>query len=411
MSRRAPGHLVPRKDLRGGRSVWYDSPRRAVRTRAPRNTERFEICIAGGGISGAICALVLSTAGHDVAVIDRRSPGEGSTLASTAMIQFEIDTPLQKLSRMIGRKKAARAYLRSAKAVRDLARLIERHKVAAKWIERDALYLAGGEVGFRGLKNEAEARRAIGLPSTFLSKAEVRAHFEIEATGAILSGGSAEIDPAATSAACLRAAQRLGATVISPCELTAIACGDKQVRLSTNSGGVITCRKAIFATGYEVLDGLPRRAFDITSSWAIATKPIAADAFWPGRCLIWEAADPYLYVRSTTDNRILAGGEDSGLASAARRDAAIPAKAETLIRKVRRLLNMPQLEIDYAWAGAFADSPTGLPVFKALPELRGVFAILGCGGNGITFSMIAADMAAAWVRGRRDPDADLFVGT
>ena len=77
---------------------------------------------------------------------------------------------------------------------------------------------------------------------------------------------------------------------------------------------------------------------------------------------------------------------------------------------MRSLLNLPTLEIDYAWAGAFADSPTGLPIFKELPGLPGVFAILGCGGNGITFSVIAADVVKAWVKGHRDPDADLFVG-
>jgi glycine/D-amino acid oxidase-like deaminating enzyme len=410
LTTKSSGRIAPRKDLHEGRSLWHDSVGRIVRTRSAQQTETCEIAIVGGGISGALTALALATAGHEVIVLDRRSPGEGSTIASTAMIQFEIDTPLFELSDRIGKAKAIRAYHRSAKAVRDLGLLIAKHSINADWAERDALYLAGNETGFRGLMTEVDARQAIDLPSQFLNKAELFARFGIERTGAILSHGSAELDPAKTSAGVLRVAQKHGATVLSPCTVATVTSDGKQVRLTTKGGEVITCRKAVFATGYEVVGGISRDAFDIVSSWAIATKPIAPEQFWPTRCLIWEAADPYLYLRATADNRILAGGEDSGLTDADRREAAIPAKGDKLIHKVRRLLKMPDLEIDYAWAGAFADSPTGLPVFKELPDLPGVFAILGCGGNGITFSVIAADVVKAWVKGRSDPDADLFVG-
>jgi glycine/D-amino acid oxidase-like deaminating enzyme len=410
VSTKQSGRVASRKDLHEGRSLWHDSTGRRVRTRPIIRDEACEIVIVGGGISGALTTLSLASDGHDVVVIDRRAPGEGSTIASTAMIQFEIDTPLTTLATQIGKSKATRAYRRSAKAVQDLGRIIAKHRLKADWVERDALFLAGNEMGYRGLQSEVDARQAIALPSQYLSKKELRARFGIERTGAIISQGSAELDPAKTSASALRAAQALGARIISPCTVVQVASDGKHVRLTTAEGPVITCRKAVFATGYEVIGGIPRDAFDIVSSWAIATKPIAPGRFWPTRCLIWEAADPYLYLRATADNRILAGGEDSGLTDAKRREAAIPAKSEKLIRKVRQLLAMPDLEIDYAWAGAFADSPTGLPVFKELPDLPGVFAILGCGGNGITFSVIAADVVKAWVTGRRDPDADLFVG-
>ena len=326
MSTKSSGRIAPRKDLHEGRSLWHDSPGRSVRTRTPRKNESYEIAIVGGGISGALTALALVTAGHEVVVLDRRSPGEGSTIASTAMIQFEIDTPLKELSSRIGKTKAVRAYRRSFKAVRDLGRLIEMHGIKADWVERDALYLAGNEMGFRGLMTEVEARQAIDLPSQFLTKAELLARFGIERTGAIISQGSAELDPAKTSAGALRAAQRHGATIFSPCTVATVETDEKRVRLTTKAGDVITCHKAVFATGYEVVGGIPRDAFDIVSSWAIATKPIPQEQFWPTRCLIWEAADPYLYVRATASNRILAGGEDSGLTDAGRRETAIPAK-------------------------------------------------------------------------------------
>lgn len=383
---------------------------RRFRTRKPKRTEQFEIVVVGAGISGALVALALVEAGHDVAIVDKRAPGSGSTIASTAMIQFELDTPLVDLAKQIGPAKAKRAWSRSARAVAQLGGLIKQHRLDVDWIERPALYLAGNEVGYRGLRDEAAARKKIGLPSRFLTKGELFEQFGIDRTGAILSQGSAELDPAKATAACLAAAVERGATMITPCELQHVDDANGRVRLTAEDGVMLTCQRAIFATGYEVIDGLPKSAFEIVSSWAIATQPLDDATFWPERCLIWEAADPYLYLRSTADGRILAGGEDSGLTQPARRAAAIPAKAARLLAKVKRMLSRDDYVVDYAWAGAFADSSTGLPVFTALPDMPHVMSVLGCGGNGITFSVIASDVVTSWVRGRRDPDADLFTG-
>ncbi len=400
--------LAPKKNLHDGRSIWADSTATTVNTRRLSKDISTEIVIVGCGISGALTALQLADDGHDIVMLDRREPGTGSTIASTAMIQFEIDTPLIKLAEQIGLKRAKRVYLRSFDAVEKLGALITRHGLKSAWTDRTALYLAGSEMGFRGLQDEADARRRIGLPSHYLDRSELADTFGIDRTGAIISNGAAELDPAMTCAAALRVAQRKGAVIYAPTRVEHVEQADRGLTVKVSDGPVVHARKVIFATGYEVVSGIPRDAFDIVSSWAIATKPVASKSFWPNRSLIWEASDPYLYMRATADDRILAGGEDSSLKSTERRKVAIPAKSLTLLRKLKALLARDDLEIDYAWAGAFAESPTGLPAFRPLPDLPGAYAILGCGGNGITFSVIASEIVARWAKGGRDPDADLF---
>ena len=71
---------------------------------------------------------------------------------------------------------------------------------------------------------------------------------------------------------------------------------------------------------------------------------------------------------------------------------------------------MPQVEfeIDYSWAGAFGESVTGLPDIGPVPGLEHGWAVMGFGGNGITYSVIASQIVAAEVRGGADPDADLY---
>jgi glycine/D-amino acid oxidase-like deaminating enzyme len=402
--------LTQQRDLHGGRPLWADSSRRCVAARTQLAAEKCDVAIVGGGVSAALCALSLCRAGFDVVVIDRRTPGFGSTIASTAMIQFEIDTPLSVLAGKIGSKKAERAYLRSFAAVGALKKLVKDNHIRAAWRDREALYLAGPEMGFRGLKAEVELRARIGLPSIYLPAAALREKYGIDRTGAILSSGSADLNPIQLSAGCLRAARRFQCRVYGEQEVVHVEAGAKSVTLSTKSGGVIACRRAVFATGYEVVDGLPKDQFEITSSWAIATHPITPDAFWPTRCLIWEAADPYpyLYVRTTADNRVVAGGEDSALKDPKRRDAAIPAKSAKILAKLTALLPGRNFTVDYAWSGAFAESPTGLPLFEPVDGLPNCLAILGCGGNGITFSTVASEVVTRWALGKSDPDWDLF---
>lgn len=400
--------ITHKRDLRGGVPLWQDSPHRTVVSRTRLTNETCDVAIVGGGVSEALCALSLCRQGFDVVVIDRRAPGLGSTMASTAMIQFEIDTPLTKLADQIGGKDAERAYRRSFAAVGALRDLVREHAIQAAWKDCQALFLAGPEMGFRGLQTEASHRARIGLPSAFLSASELRETYEIDRTGAILSDGSADLNPIQLSAGCLRAARKLGCWIYREQEVVKVDARSKSVSLTTKAGGVITCRRVVFATGYEVVDGLPRDMFEITSSWAIATQPLPPEAFWPGRCLIWEAADPYLYLRTTADNRIVAGGEDSGLTAPDRREAAIPAKSAKILAALSRLLPGRDFEIAYAWAGAFAESPTGLPLFELVPGMPNCMAILGCGGNGITFSMVASDMVTDWAKGKADPDWDLF---
>lgn len=53
-----------------------------------------DVIVLGGGITGALIAHTLCKKGVAVVVIDKRDIGWGSTSASTAMLQYEIDTEL-----------------------------------------------------------------------------------------------------------------------------------------------------------------------------------------------------------------------------------------------------------------------------------------------------------------------------
>ena len=83
-----------------------------------------DVAVIGGGITGALIAYHLTEAGCDTVLVDRRDIGGGSTSASTALLPYEVDTPLFQLIDMVGREHAVRSYLLCLEAIGKLGRLI-----------------------------------------------------------------------------------------------------------------------------------------------------------------------------------------------------------------------------------------------------------------------------------------------
>lgn len=372
-----------------------------------KQSTRLDILIVGGGVSGAFMADALAGRYPRVALVDRRVPAHGSTMASTAMLQFEIDTPLIDLADQIGPKKAARAWRRSWRATQGLCALVRAERIRCGFDRRDSLYLAGNETGGRALKQECRQRNRAGLPGEFLDAARLREIFGIERTGAIFSPGAAVADPVALTAGLLKRAAKRGLEIYTPVEITDVNATDHGVVLDTGLH-FIEAKHCIFCTGYERLKGMPKSGTKITSSWAIASKPGARYPSWLDSTLIWEASRPYLYMRTTPDGRIIAGGEDEDVDVPSYRTGALAAKRKRLLQKIEKLLPGSRIEASHTWAGAFGESRDALPIIDFVPGMPGCIAVMGFGGNGTIYSKLAAEIVPTFLKGRRDKDADLF---
>lgn len=221
--------------------------------------------------------------------------------------------------------------------------------------------------------------RKAGLAAAFLDPRELRQRFELQRTGAIESHISASANPAQLTAGLWRKAQEVGVSVVKDIELTDMRSLEGSNVVATSKGGIIQATHVVFCTGYEFLDAVANQGHRIVSNWALATRPHHPRPKWLTDYVVWEASDPYLYFRSTPDGRIIVGGEDE--------DSAEP---------------------DYQWAAAFGTTADGLPMIGAVPGFNKVYAAMGYGGNGITFSQIAAEILSAEILGHQDPDRELF---
>lgn len=395
------------RDLRTGMSPWFTPDAPVVPVAPLAAPLRADVVVVGAGITGALVAQALSALGRSVLVLDRRTPAHGSTAASTALLQFEIDTPLCHLIDCIGFERARRAWLWSQSAVQDLGALIRQQEIVCAFRPRRALYLAGNVLGPSELAEEGRQRRAIGLPSAFLDSAALKTLAGIDREAALISDGAADVDPVRLTAGLLRRAADQGCRIFSPTELAEIVPGTRKVEMVTTDGVELAAGAVVFATGYELAKGVPTQGHAITSTWAFATPPQPQNLWGSGE-LIWEASDPYLYIRTTEDGRVIVGGEDEPISDANQRDTLLPTKIRALQTKMAQLLPRLDLTADFAWSGAFGASDDGLPSIGAVPGMPNCYAILGFGGNGLTFGMVASQVITSILSGQSSAESELF---
>lgn len=372
-----------------------------------KSDEECDVAILGGGITGALVAHRLTQEGLSVVLVDRREIAQGSTSASTALLQYEVDTHLTDLAEMIGKDAAVRAYRLCSNAIDQLAEIVSGLDDACDFERQPSLYLASQPKDIPALQAECELRARHDFPVRWRSTFDIRNEFGFEAQGGILSQQAAAVDPFRLTHRLLEAGQNRGLRVYDRTTVLAWKSTGTGVELTTDRDAIIRAKVMVFANGYEAQTALREKIVTLKSTYALITEPDQPQ-IWKQPCLIWESARPYLYLRRTVEGRILAGGEDDPFRSPARRDAQLDLKKNRLLERLKSLFPDFPLESEYAWAGTFGETKDGLAYIGPSPEITNAHFALGFGGNGITYSVIAAEILSDLIQGRPNEDAQLF---
>jgi len=395
--------------LTAGTTYWTAANQPPPRYPRLKQDVRCDVVVIGAGITGALVSHQLIQAGLKVVILDKRPPGTGSTSASTALLLYETDTPMAELAGFHGMKSAVRAYQLGRQAVREIGRIAQTFAPDSHFRPKKTLYVASDRAGLTQIKEECRLRRAAGLPADLLDRREVKKQFGLQFPGAIYAPGSGQVDAMALTQALLgHHVRRRELRVFQGTKVIRIRSYAEGVRLQTANHRTLRARYVVVATGYEAAPFLESGLVKLHSSYVIASQPQPAPGLWKDNCLIWETARPYFYLRTTEDRQILIGGEDEPFADPARRDAKIAAKTRKLLRRFRQIFPAIPFEVDFAWTGTFGESPDGLPYIGAKPGSPRILYALGYGGNGITFSQIAATLLTRLCQDRPSRDLHLF---
>ncbi|HEU4471763.1 MAG TPA: FAD-dependent oxidoreductase [Flavisolibacter sp.] len=383
--------------LRYGLIRSYPSLDRSINT---------DVAIIGAGITGALVAWHLLKNGIKCTVLDKRHVAMGSTAASTSLIQYEIDQSLHRLIDLHGHSKATRCYKLCYEAIGQLQEICKATGNNDNFQKQYSLQFASYKKDVAALEIEYGLRKKLGFPVDLLGKNDLEKQFGFSAPAALLSGEAAQTDAYLLTHALLRSAQSEGAAIYDHTEIDRVSRNKKMIVLTTNEGHTVRAKKLVIACGYESGGYINKKLEDLRCTYAFASEPLQQS--WVKNCLIWETSDPYIYIRSTPDNRVIVGGKDTAYMPVRRQLAALPRKVAALQQSFQKLFPATELKPDFSWAGAFAATADGLPYIDTHPRDANIYFALGYGGNGIIFSLIAARLIASSIKGARHPDWELF---
>ena len=367
-----------------------------------------EVLIVGGGITGALMAHACIKNGLDTVLIDKREIANGSTSATTSMLQYEIDVPLYQLIEKIGCEGAVASYQACRDSIAELEEIVKEVKSSCGFENKKSLYFASTTKDMEWLLTEFEVRKANGFEVEWLAADTIKAQYGLVAEGGILSAAGASADAFCLTHDLLSYNVKQGLRVFDKTELEKAVDEADHVLAHTHTGALIKAKHLIYCTGYETQQLLPSKVVNLKSTYAMVSERMPRLSEALTNTLFWNTDSPYLYMRSTADGRLLVGGEDENFKNAVRRDALLDRKQRKLQETFARLMPTIDFLTDFTWCGTFGETKDGLPYIGTHPKFRNSYFCLGFGGNGITFSVIGARLIVQQLKGQTSPLAHYF---
>lgn len=360
-----------------------------------------DIVVIGGGITGSLIAHQCVKDGYDTVLIDRREIGHGSTSATTSMLQYEIDVPLYELIEKIGEEGAVASYKACATAIKTIETIVNEIKSDCGFEEKDSLYFAARKKDVSWLKKEYEARKKHGFDVKWLEKDEIEEQYTLNSShGGILSAIGGSIDAFRFTHDLLAYNMKKGLRVYDKTDIMKFEFSKSRVKLKTEYGNNVNAKNIIFCNGFESTEIIKEKFVDLLSTYAIVGERNEDDQSHLNDTLFWNTSDPYYYLRTTADNRVLIGGCDEDFVNEEKRDKLLKKKAAKLEKYFAKLFPDYKFRTDFIWAGTFGETSDGLPYIGAHKNFPGAYFVLGFGGNGITFSVTGMEMISEFLQGK-----------
>lgn len=402
-------HQIINMDLKSNEPFWLVKNGLLSSYPSLKNDEKSEVLIIGAGITGSLIAHQMIQEGYKTILIDKREICNGSTSATTSMLQYEIDVPLYELKDQIGPEGAIASYKACADSIDKLQEISEKIKSNAGFKRKESLYFASKKKHVSWLKKEFEARKKAGFKVKWLEPAEIKKRFDLEKTyGGILSKEGASVDAFNLAHELLEYNSKKGLKVYDKTEMKSVKYHSTYNEVELTSGFKIKAKKIIYCIGYESKNLIKEDFVQLKSTFAMVSERDLITNKNFSETLFWNTDDPYLYMRSTDDNRILMGGGDEDFLDPEKRDQLLIKKEKEIVKIYNKVLPSQPFYTDFVWAGTFGETKDGLPYIGVHQKFENSYFVLGFGGNGITFSVTGMEMAANFLKNKKHHLTEYF---
>lgn len=367
-----------------------------------------DVLVIGGGVSGALASYVLTKQGADAILLEKGRIGKGSTSANTGLLQFMNDDTLTEIIQTFGEHKGTGFYRMCGKAVLRLSEVARELSVDTEFRRRSSLYYASNENDAGKIRNEYDTLTRHGFDVEYWDRNRIKSSFPFSKPAAIYTHRDAEVNPYKMVQGLIRDASKEGLRVYENSAVENVEYTESGAAVKTKHG-IINAKTLIWAVGYDAQDWKPDRIASLDCTYAIMTDPIQDLSSWHERALIWETNRPYLYMRTTLDNRIVAGGLDEPMPESGCPEQNLPLRGQRLLKEItEHFPGIGKVSIARSWSGVFVSTLDGIPLIGRHPHFPHSYFIEGYGGNGTVYSMLAADLIAEAISGSEPEEMDWF---
>ncbi|MBC7557582.1 MAG: FAD-binding oxidoreductase [Chryseobacterium sp.] len=368
-----------------------------------------EVLVIGSGITGSLLAYQMVQEGYETILIDKREISNGSTSATTSMLQYEIDVPLFKLEKQIGKEGAVLSYEACSEAIDDLEKICKNIKSDSGFERKESLYFASKKKDVSWLKKEFEARKEAGFQVEWLEPSQILKKYGLQnAFGGILSTQGASVDAFKLAHELIKYSTKKGLKVFDKTEMKSVKSKKDLNIVTTIEDFKITANKIIYCVGYESIDLIKEKFVNLKSTYAMVSEINPENLKKFDNTLFWNTDSPYIYMRTTDDGRLLIGGGDQDFKDPIKRDKLLDKKEKEVLKVLKNMQPDYQFYTDFTWAGTFGETKDGLPYIGEYKKYPNSYFVLGFGGNGITFSVTGMEMALAFLKNKKHPLTEYF---
>jgi len=351
-----------------------------------RATTTAEIVIVGGGVIGLSIARELARRGvREVALFDKGELGKEASWAAGGILAPQVEAD------------ASDDFFKLAAASRDLypgfgQALHDETAIDVELDQTGTLYVAFSENDEAELRQRCEWQQRAGLRVEWLNSADVRQiepNVSSEVRCALRFPDDWQVENRKLVEALIASNQKLGLTLSSNCEVTALRADGIRV------AGVETANGPIAAPVVVICAGAWTSSLVTSTSAPIEIEPVRGQmlCFKPTQQIAHHVIySKRGYVVPRRDGRVLAGSttEHAGFDKRVT-DAGVSAIKSMAFEIAPTLDGTP---VAHSWAGFRPRALDDLPVLGRHPEIEGLFYATGHYRNGILLAPVTAQLMA-----------------
>ena len=361
-------------------SLWQDGMPDYKSKRISLSNKVFDVLIAGGGITGITTGLLLQRAGKSVMIAEAHNIGFGTTGGTTAHINSFFDSPYNRIIKNFGEDNARLLAKAAYQALSLVKKHVKEFEIDCDYEELPGYLYSQDEKQSQELEDILEASQRIGIDVDYSKNIPVTIPFE----KAIAFKLQAQFHPTRYIYALAKEFEKIGGVLVEDCRITGVE--ENEILDISSNNGSFKARNLIYAT--HIPPGVNLLHFRCAPyrSYAMAIK-LKNEKDYPDG-LAYDMYDPYHYFRIQEldgSTFFIAGGEDHKTAHEENTEACFT-RLESYVRKFYDID-----EIAFRWSSQYFEPVDGLPYIGHLPgHPQNMFVATGYGGNGITYSAIAA---------------------